>query len=210
MRGFRAPGAFLLCAAFTVGACSGDVGEWAAEHGFDPAEVHEVRIGANGFPFVPVAIDGDTVELMFDTGNMVGVSLTAEKLEELDLPRIGEWTRLASDRSVVGRYGVHRAESVSVFGVELPSRVYEWSHPRLPGLVGPRFLRGRRFTLDYDAGVLGMSEEPADPADRPPGGVPLVRSERHPDLLLVHGRVGGRRVLMELDTGKSRTVIDPG
>ena len=36
-----------------------------------------------------------------------------------------------------------------------------------------------------------------------------VRSSLHPLLILVYGLVNGRRTLIELDTGKSRTVINP-
>jgi hypothetical protein len=47
--------------------------------------------------------------------------------------------------------------------------------------------------------------------DSVPGfrSIPMVRSSRHPLLILVYGAIDGRSVLIELDTGKSRTVINP-
>lgn len=191
--------------------CGPDVDSWRARYGYEPDEVHRIRVG-NGhrFPVVPVVVDGDTLQVVFDTGNMVGVSLSRGELERLGLPRVGEWTMRASDGSVAGRYGVHRARGVSVLGFELASsRIYELGHAELPGLVGPRFLRGKRWTLDYGRRLMAVSDRPAPPAQDSADGLPLVRASRHPDLLLVYGRVQGRRVLMELDTGKSRSTVDP-
>jgi hypothetical protein len=96
----------------------------------------------------------------------------------------------------------------SVFGVELDSvSIFEFSHERLPGLVGPDMIPGTRFTLDYGSGRLGADGGTSAPA----GGfesIPLVRSPEHPRLILIRGRVQGREVLIEVDTGKSRTTID--
>lgn len=39
--------------------------------------------------------------------------------------------------------------------------------------------------------------------------LPLVESPRFPKLIIVRGRIAGQEILIELDTGKSRSVVDP-
>ena len=88
-------------------------------------------------------------------------------------------------------------------------RVYELDDPGQPGLVGPMIMRAGHFTLDCASRRMALGKAPL-PAEVPGfHWIPLVRSTRHPMLILVRGSIGGRRVLIELDTGKSRTVINP-
>ncbi len=79
--------------------------------------------------------------------------------------------------------------------------IYEFSHEILPGLVGPGMIPGSRFTMDYGGGVLAV--DGGRGPEVVPGFVslPLVRSARHPRLILVQGRVGEQNVLIEIDTG---------
>lgn len=186
-----------------------DVPTWVHELGYGSAQLHRIRVGAHGFPFLDVAVDGQEIALAFDTGNTVGLSLARSLIERLGLSRVGAWTSVASDGRIVGRYGVFRADSVRLFDVtRRDESIYELADSDLSGLIGPRLLRGRRFTLDYQRGLLAISDSglPASIA----AVLPLVRSRRHPELLLVRGRVDGRDVLVEIDSGKSRSTIDPG
>jgi hypothetical protein len=148
--------------------------------------------------------------LLFDTGNMVGVSVSSALFEQMGLSAGGSWDRLNSAGEIVASLRVTDPVEVSVLDRDLGTmRVYELDHPTLPGLVGPSFVGRGHFTLDYGARRMALSEVTL------PGTVPgfqpvaLVRSRRHPMLILVRGTVDGRGVLLELDTGKSRTVINP-
>ena len=191
--------------------------EWVSSLDYLPTDVHPIRIGAYGYPFVRLEVDGVELELPFDTGNMVGLSLAPAWIERLSLPRIDEWRSRASDGTLRGTYGIHVADRVVAFGIETrKERVFEFVHPDLPGLLGPQALRDRRFTLDYRNRVLAATDRPlAEPEETATGLVgtagvlPLVPSSRHEDLLLVWGEIHGERVLMQIDTGKSRTTIDP-
>jgi hypothetical protein len=134
---------------------------WAEALGYAPAELYRIRIGDFGYPFSNVEINGKSFELPFDTGNMTGLSLTAELIGQLNLPLIGEWTSLDSNGRVVGRYRTHQAAEVRAFGrTSTGDSIFELAHPALPGLVGPQHLRGRRFTVDYGNGVMGVSSQP--------------------------------------------------
>jgi len=78
-----------------------------------------------------------------------------------------------------------------------------------PALLGSRYCQTGRFTLDYGALRLAVSPLPLPEAVLPDAHLPLVSSARLPGLVLVEGELHGRRVLMELDSGQSRTVVDP-
>lgn len=183
---------------------------WVAQLGYRPDEVFAVRRGHLGMPFLQVAIGDSAYWLLFDTGNMVGLTLAAPLLDRLRLPELGRWDRLDSDGRVIGSYRRVRAPVVRVLGRTLADQViFEFSDAALGGLVGPDALPGPRFTLDYGAGILAVTTTPL--WDVPAGftALRLVRSSRHPRLILASGRVNGRPVLIEFDTGASRSNIDP-
>ncbi len=183
---------------------------WVRQLGYRADEVFPVRRGYLGMPFLEVAIGDSTYWLLFDTGNMVGLTLATPLLDRLRLPETGRWDRLDSDGRVIGSYRRVRAPVVHLLGRSLADEtIFEFSDAALGGLVGPDALRGTRFTLDYRAGILAITQSPLK--EPPPGFVtlPLTRSSRLPRLILASGRVNGRSVLVEFDTGASRSNIDP-
>jgi hypothetical protein len=148
--------------------------------------------------------------LPFDTGNMVGISLSSTLFDQLGLPAIRTYDRVNSAGEVVGTLRVSSPQPVSVLGRQLGRRqIHEFEHPSLPGLAGPDFAEGSHFTIDYASRSIALSQSKLP--DAIPGYYPvrLVRSTRHPLLILVEGSIEGRRVVMELDTGKSRSVVHP-
>jgi len=184
--------------------------DWIAAFGYGDAAVHSVEIGEFGYPYVPVRIGETRVWLPFDTGNMVGLSVSATLFDRLGLQAEGHYGRLNSEGETIATLRVADAEDVSIFGREVgPMRVYELDHPSLPGLAGPTLIEGGHFTMDYGSRRMGVAS--GNLPDSVPGfrQVPLVRSRRHPMLILVRGMIEGREALLEIDTGKSRTVINP-
>ncbi len=183
---------------------------WVTQLGYRPDDVFAVRRGYLGMPFLEVVIGDSTYSLLFDTGNMVGLTLATPLLDQLGLPELGRWDRLDSGGQVIGSYRRVRAPVVRLLGRTLADEViFEFSDATLGGLVGPDALPGTRFTLDYRAGNLAITSSPLEGV--PPGftALPLTRSSRHPRLILARGRVNGRLVLIEFDTGASRSNIDP-
>jgi hypothetical protein len=184
--------------------------EWIRAFGYQADEVISVEIGEFGYPYVAVNIAGSPLMLAFDTGNMVGVSIASGLFDQLGLSSDGSWTLLDSSGEIVRSYRVAEAVEVATLGRYLGATpVYELDHPTISGLVGPTVLGGGRFTLDYRSGRMAMSM--SSPPDTVTGyhQIPLVRSNRHPTLILIHGTIEGRTILLQLDTGKSRTVINP-
>ena len=206
-------GVLLAAIAATFLTAAGAVAQqpsWVAQLGYRPDELFAIHRGYLGMPFVEVAIGDSIYWLLFDTGNMVGLTLATPLLDQLRLPELGRWDRLDADGRVIGSYRRVRAPVVRVLGRPLDNQeIFEFSDAVLGGLIGPTTVPDTRFTLDYRAGILAVTSSPLP--DVPPGfaALTLTRSSRLPRLVLASGRVNGRPVLIEFDTGASRTNIDP-
>lgn len=205
--------ALLLGAALTLGCSPGstpEAADWPEAFGYLPEEVHEISVGRYGYPYVRGVIDGDTVELAFDTGNMAGLSLSTATFDALGIEATGSVTRRNSAGERIGSFRSGVARRVEALGFELRDvEVKELDGPVLAGLWAPQMLDGGRFTLDYGAGRMAISRRPGPSAAAGYRAWPLVRSGRYPALVLVMGTIEGRELLIEVDTGKSRTVVNP-
>jgi hypothetical protein len=183
---------------------------WVAALGYRPDEVAAVRRGHLGMPFLPVAVGDSTVWLLFDTGNTVGLTLSTPLLDRLGLPEEGHWDRRDGAGRVIGTYRRARAPVVRVLGrTRTGVEVFESPDTAIAGLVGPDALPGSRFTLDYRSGSLAVTDSPLRESPAGFAALPLTRSARLPRLILAMGRVNGRPVLIEFDTGASRCNVDP-
>ncbi|HXH61088.1 MAG TPA: aspartyl protease family protein, partial [Fimbriimonadaceae bacterium] len=188
---------------------------WIKTLGYSASEVWTVEISKPGIPVVTTKIQGAPVDLMFDTANMAGLSISTNKAKELNLSVVGKWEDLDSSGAVIGYTSVFRVKEMSVFG-------QTWSDQRATsidddqvhgtlfgyGLLGPKYLQGCIVTFDYQSGLVAVRRGPGKSL---PGWkeLKMVVSDAFPGLPLVHGKVNGRPLLMELDTGKSRCVVDP-
>ena len=193
-----------------LGGCTvdGRTDGWIGAFGYAEASLHQIEIRDFGFPHIPVGIGGDTIWLPFDTGNMVGLTLESRLFHGLDLPCSAESVRRDSGGRQVFAGCIAHDVRASVLGRVLDSTsIYEFSHERLPGLLGPGTIPGTRFTLDYSGHTLAVDSGTSEAI---PGftSLRLVKSPAHPRLILIQGRVRGHDVLIELDTGKSRTTVD--
>ncbi len=183
---------------------------WIRNLNYQPGEVYPIMVGEHGYPFVPVIIDGQRINLPFDTGNMTGLALGTTEINRLALPKTGEWQRLDSTGKPVGRFGIYHAGIVKVFGRQWPNQeIYEIAGRNLRGLVGPKFLLDRRYTLDYRSQMMAVSTSPLPAAPAGSSEEALVISPRHAGLILVRGHLNGQPVLIEVDTGKTRSCVDP-
>ena len=183
---------------------------WVAELGYRQQEVFPIRIERHGFPEVPVLLNGKAFHLVFDTGNMMGLTLSPEIIHQLDLPEVGTSPHFDAAGNLEGENPVRRVREV-VFSGETwreSSAHQEWRE-NLAGLIGPRFVKGKRFTLDYRNRLMAVSKSPFPEAIGSGEKFPMVVSPHHEGLILIRGFVEGQKVLIELDTGKSRTVVDP-
>jgi hypothetical protein len=184
---------------------------WLETFGYSPGDIHLIEIGEFVYPYISVTIGEASTMLPFDTGNMVGISVSSALFERLELATVDTYDRLDSKGDVIATLRVGQPQNVEVLDLDIGSqRIYELDHSSLSGLVGPGFLKDLRFTLDYGSRRLAISNTPLPDSINGYRGIPLVRSDRHSTLIIVEGSVNGREILLELDTGKSRSVIHPG
>lgn len=191
-------------------ACAENKPSWVLELGYHTTETFKIWRGQQGMPFVELEIGNSAQRCLFDTGNMVGIGLASNVLDQLNLPETGRWSRLDDGGQVIGVNRQFRAPKVYLLGRSLSDQaIFEFSIPGLVGTIGPDTLPGTRFTLDYQAELLAVTKSQLGVI--PPGfiALPLIRSTRHPRLILTMAHVNGKPVLISLDTGASRTNIDP-
>ena len=183
---------------------------WLDTLGYSRQQLSPIRVGSDGFPYVQVQIDSVGLWLLFDTGNMVGLTVDTRHYEQLRLLQAGSVRLRDSSGELVGEFRTGLADRVEALGQTATDvAVHEFRHSRLAGLFGPLDLPGSRFTLDYQAKVIAVASSPLPATTAGLDARRLIRSQRHPRLILVEGEVRGRTILIELDTGKSRTVVDP-
>lgn len=200
----------LLISAFGLGGCStrSDV-NWISTLKYARQEVFPITLNRFGYPSVTIQLNGREFTLPFDTGNMSGLAIAPELAGQLNLKAVEETSGYDSEGKRQGFFSVYRVSTVRLFnGLWKDFRAVQPSSRDLPGLVGPVFVQGRRFTLDYKNRLMAVSSSPT-PQQAPGVTLPMIRSPVYEQLILVTAEVEGRRVTAEIDTGKSRTVIDP-
>jgi predicted aspartyl protease len=196
--------------------------EWIERYEYGDARVLDFEFGKGGtwVPVVIAKVAGRATPLILDTGTNGYASLDEQVIEELGLA-VDDWQdfldangvprgRIPIARVPTLELGSLRLEGVRVSGlgpesIMGPRRGFE-------GTLGWHALRGHRVTLDYfnRKAVLARSELPegiVSCAER------YVTRFVSPDdlvgLILVEGRLDGEKVYVEIDTGKSSTVLDP-
>jgi len=182
---------------------------WANRLGYASSEVFPITVGAFGFPYLSVGINGRSIDLVLDTGNMRRLGLTRPSLSKLRLPPIAQSRGYDERGALVGEDQVFRVVALTAFGRSWhDQKAFEIGEPEAGGLFGPYYLLDGRFTLDYGNGRLAVSRSLL-PKDVPGDTLNLVPNEQFPGMPVVQGAVNGHKVLIQIDTGKSRTCVDP-
>lgn len=184
--------------------------QWAKKYSFDPSEVFPLEIGALGFPYIECEIDGSSITMLFDTGNITGVFLGSKAAQRIGLLKTGELVRRDSSGNRVGAFAAYTASKMTVFGKKRSDvGILQRDEERFEGAVGPRFVMEGRFTIDYGNRLIGVASTPLPEKEDDQYDLELVPNDRYPGMIVAKGSVNGRTVLIQFDTGKSRSVLDP-
>ena len=184
--------------------------DWQKELEYESSEIFPIKVGKYGYPYVQVIINGQELEMAFDTGNMSGLLVAPETAKQLSLSSIGESKHYDSSGETIGTSRVFIVPELVVFGkVWAEEQAHEHAGSGLVGLIGPRYVYGKRFTIDYKNEVIAVSESPSSRIEQENITFPLVRSKDHIGMIVIRGEVNGYPVLIQIDTGKSRTCVDP-
>jgi len=186
-----------------------DIVDWQKKFEYEYSEIFPIKVGKYGYPYVQVIINGQELEMAFDTGNMSGLLVAPETAKQLSLSSIGESKHYDSSGEAIGISRVFKVPELVVFGkVWAEEQAHEHTVSGLIGLIGPRYVYGKRFTLDYKNKVIAVSESPSPRIEQENITFPLVRSKDHIGMIVVRGEVNGYPALIQIDTGKSRTCVD--
>ncbi|HEX7553847.1 MAG TPA: hypothetical protein VF378_09845 [Geothrix sp.] len=205
-----------LSAAFAMAACiaSGQVPEtqtvppWVSSLGYQSSEIFPISIGRFGYPYLQVMVNRRAINLPLDTGNMFRLVFGQTEAQRLKLPVTGQTSSYASNGELRGlRLTFKVAEMTALGRTWVDQSASEGDQPGLEGLFGPHYLLDRRFTLDYRRGLLAVSDS-AMPTAMLEECLKLLPCRNEPGMPVVEGTVNGRKVLIQIDTGKRRTCID--
>jgi hypothetical protein len=168
---------------------------------------------------VTVKINETPIEIKFDTGNSHGLGLTTAMEGKIAYKVIKTTRSTWPDGSYRGESKIITISSLGVFGdvyknVEAVFSDWEmYSSLKFNGLLGLKYFRNRRITLDYQNKKIAVSEKPMPNEalqNSHDAVVPLlIPPERHRDLIYLMGKVNGQETVIYLDTGSSASFIDP-
>jgi hypothetical protein len=177
--------------------------EWAEGFAYDSTEIYPIYVGEDGSAFVAATFGGEPLALMFDTSQSSGLLMTDNLVAQMGLQVMEQDSDDEDDLGV--RY---RLPSFTAFGRQWEDQVVQpASEQTYNGSIGPQFINGSRFTLDYGKQLLAVSESPLPENLIGENVVPMEHSD-HSMLPVVRGWVNDEEVLIELDTGSRQTVID--
>jgi len=167
-------------------------------------------VGEFGLPHITVSLNGEIFEMLWDTGNMSGLAISSQVAKRLNLPLVGQTELYDSGGKTVGKRRIFGLGRFTLFGTEWSSqRAYELVNTTLLGLIGPRYVKKGRFTIDDKNHLIAVSESPLPKSITEGTILPLIPSPQLPAMIVIRGSVNGREVLVQVDTGKTRTCVDP-
>lgn len=172
-------------------------------------EIFPIKIDNYGFPNVKIIYGNEPIWIIWDTGDMIGLVMSKEIIKKNRLS-VEDSIRLRdSEGNFVGYSYRYVADTVIIFDEVITNVSISSGEPNYNGLIGPQFVNLNRFTIDYQNRLIGISMNALPDNEIVKETIPMVRSDIFPRLIIIAGVVRDKRVLIELDTGKSRTVIDP-
>ena len=202
----------LTLAALLAAGCGSLIREppWVADLGYRGSEIEAIAVGRDDMPYVAVRINGNTARLLFDSGNTVGIVLHPRLAKRLGLRESGRWNARDAEGRPAGAFPSYTAREVHALGRTWKDlTVYGGDTGRGPGSIGAEPLFAGAFTLDAPHRRLAVTSRALREAAIPADTLPLYRVPGLEGWPVTRVVIGGRSVLAQLDTGRSRTRISP-
>jgi hypothetical protein len=197
-----------------------DIG-WIKDLNYEENQVHNMSIGLlNPCPVIPVKIGDKEVKLEFDTGNSEGIFITTAIKGKVEYEVTGKNTEYNSDGTFRGESSSISLKSVNVLGDEysdVKSSLADWKMYgffKFNGTVGLKYFKNKIVTLDYKNKKIAVSSKAIDYSKLQSDKytiLPLVTSKlsNEKDLLFFEGEVNGEKGTIYLDTGSTRSFLNP-
>jgi hypothetical protein len=193
---------------------------WAERYDYRADELHPIKLQTNSIPLAEVRVDGSPLWVIFDTGCSTGFSLTSAVEAKIAHEVTGKSKERNPDGSYRGETTLATIASLEVCGAKyapVETSFSDWrifSSLKFNGLLGLRYFKNKRVTIDYQSKIIGVSSRPLvrrASEDFPMAEVPLMQaSGNQADLVYVLGKVKTSPTVIYLDTGSSASFIDPG
>lgn len=191
--------------------------EWQGDFSYEENQIYDLSFSLfSPCPSIPIKIGDKTVELIFDSGNGVGLTLTTALENKVDYEIIGKTTELNSDGTYRGTGKSILLKNITVFDekyTDIISSLVDWriySSLKINGMIGLAYFDNKVVTLDYMNKKIAISNKALDYGkliNDKYTVLPLIRSEinKQQDLLFFEGEVNGKKSTIYLDTGSSRS-----
>lgn len=193
--------------------------DWTKRLDYRPDELHPIRLQINFIPLVEVKVNGSPLWVKFDTGCSTGFSLTSAVEDKIEHTVTGTSTERNPDGSYRGETTLATIDSLEVFGdiyTPVKTSFTDWrifSTLKFNGLLGLKYFKAKRVTLDYKRKIIGISKRSffyEENKDDSRSVVPLLEATGgQAGLIYVLGKVRGHPTVFYLDTGSSASFIDP-
>ncbi len=193
--------------------------DWKTDLHYDEDEIKPLRMSLTGCPEVEVRLNGRPFHLLFDFGCSKGFQITTAIKDRADHVVLEETNTYHADGTVRGRVKRITVDSLEVFGDRYDDQkgtLADWRiFSSLPheGLISLEYVAGRRFTLDYRRHKLGLTRKLLPDAARESNGYEFIELLDPPDYhkygVYALGQVNGVKCVIHIDTGSSKTMVDP-
>jgi hypothetical protein len=196
-----------------------NIPDWVKHLDYRQDELHPIKVQINFIPLVEVKVNGSPLWVKFDTGCSTGFSLTSAVEEKIAHKVTGTSTARYPDGSYRGETNLATIASLEVYGdkyAPVKTSFSDWrifSSLKFNGLLGLKYFKNKRVTLDYKSKIIGISDRPFSfegGKEYSISSVPLLNATRsQADLIYVLGKVKSQPTVIYLDTGSSASFIDP-
>lgn len=183
---------------------------WQGRYNYNTDEVYNMEIDEYGLPHINVKVNNEDLSMIFDTGNLNGIMIELDKARQLRLTRVDSWDGSNYLEGASGKYSVFLASRISLLGKTWTNqRAYESKHDGYDGSIGPIYISKERVTLDYKNKLIGSGDSKDDFDKRDASIMEIIKSDKYKGLIVVKGKVNGYEALIQINTGKNNTSIDP-
>ena len=193
--------------------------DWRTNLQYDDGEVKPLYLSATTCPEVEVRLNDKPFHLGFDFGCSKGFQITTAIEKRVDYTVLEETNTYHADGTMRGKVSRIKVDSLEVFGDRYEDQqgtLADWRiFSSLPyeGLIGLEYFAGCRFTLDYRRQRLGLTRRPLPDVVRESNDYEFVGLLDPPDYhkygVYVLGQVNGVECVIHIDTGSSKTMVDP-
>jgi len=193
--------------------------DWPEKWDYRQTELYPIKLQINSIPLVEIKVNGSPLWVKFDTGCSIGFSLTSAVQGKIEHTVTGKSTERNPDGSYRGETTLATVASLEVFGetyAPVETSFSDWrifSTMKFNGLLGLKYFKNKRVTIDYKKKKIGITDRPLGYTfiKRFSGAVvPLMEaSGSQADLVYILGRIKGQATVIYLDTGSSASFIDP-